>query len=115
MIAVAFSPNAALAFNIGDWVLTKYQGGAYYYPGVVKGVRGNTITTQYDAGEVDVQLSSNVKAYDWHPGTRVECNWLGQGIWYRGIIAGMQGDTNISINYDDGDQENTTTGLCRSQ
>ena len=115
LIAVTFAQNANAGFKIGQWVLTRYQGAAYYFPGVVVGINGNNVTTQYDDGDVETRPSHDVKPYDWHPGTRVECNFQGAGTWYPGAISAMQGDTGLSISYDDGDREDTITGLCRSR
>jgi len=99
----------------GQWVLSQFQGGAYYYPGVVIRQQGNMVTTRYDDGDVDTRPSNQVKRYNWRVGSRVECNYRRAGVWYRGRISGMQGDTGLYISYDDGDFENTVTGLCRSQ
>ena len=116
VLGVLLSTQIANAqFNPGQWVLSQYQGGVYYYPGVVVGQQGNMVTTRYDDGDIDTRPSNQVKHYNWRPGTRVECNYRGAGQWYRGRISGMQGNTGLSIAYDDGDFENTVTGRCRSR
>lgn len=117
LVAVALvllSVSSAAAFNPGDWVLGQWQGGIYYYPGVVAQVQGDLITIQYDDGDVDTRPWNQVKPYDWRVGSRVECNWQSGGTWYPGAITQL-GTVNLSIAYDDGDFENTRVSLCRSR
>ena len=114
LLALAFVQIAKAQYSPGQWVLVQFQGGVYYYPGVVARVQGNLVTTKYDDGDVYTRPANQVKPYNWHPGIRVECNFQGAGKWYPGRISGMQGDSGLSINYDDGDHENTVTGRCRS-
>jgi hypothetical protein len=45
-------------------------------------------------------------------GSRVQCNWRNLGKLYPGTVAQKNGDA-VFIHYDDGDQENTRTGMCR--
>jgi hypothetical protein len=113
LLALSISPAAA-AFKIGDWVLGQWQGGAYYYPGVVAQIQGNMITIQYDDGDVDTRPSNQVKPYDWRIGSRVECNWQSGGTYYPGHITQL-GTVNLSIAYNDGDFEHTTVSHCRSR
>lgn len=70
---------------------------------------------QYDAGTKDTLAIKQVRKYDWRVGSRVECLWAGGTDWYPGKISQMGKDgSSISILYDDGGCENTTTGACRS-
>ena len=46
-------------------------------------------------------------------GTRVSCNWQGQGRMYSGVIARRFGPTTIRVHYDDGDHETTSINICR--
>lgn len=114
LLIVVVSGSAASAQQKGDWVLGNYQGSGYWFAGVVDGVRGDKVTVQYDDGDRETLNRGNVKPYNWKVGTRVQCNFKGLGDWYDGKIAALSG-ANISINYDDGDKEKTTTGMCRSQ
>lgn len=45
-------------------------------------------------------------------GSRVQCNWRNLGKLYPGTVAQKNGDA-VFIHYDDGDQENTRTGMCK--
>jgi hypothetical protein len=104
----------AVAFEKGDWVLGQWQGGRYWYPGVVQHTTQDSVTIQYDDGDRATQPARQVKAYNWHAGSRVECNWQNGGRWYSGTITRLNTDR-LRINYDDGDTEATRTGSCRSQ
>lgn len=104
----------AVAQATGDWVLARFRGGAYWFPGIIRSVSGDRITVAYDDGDRETLPVSEVRPYNWTIGTRVECNFRGAGKWYPGVIASL-GGAQLGINYDDGDRERTTTGRCRSQ
>jgi hypothetical protein len=103
----------ATAQTKGDWVLGNYQGAGYWFPGVVEKLGGGKVTVRYDDGERETLDISDVRAYDWMIGMKVECNYKGKGDWYPGKIASLAGEK-IGIAYDDGDKETTKTGRCRS-
>ncbi len=100
----------------GDWVLAQWQGGVYWFPGVVESRTRDTITIAYDDGTRETRPANQVRYYDWRVGSRVECRWAGGNEWYGGRISAMDsGGSVISIAYDDGDREQTTTAMCRSR
>ncbi|MCB1606651.1 MAG: hypothetical protein KDI71_06715 [Xanthomonadales bacterium] len=108
--------SAAIAQQRGDWVLAQWQGGVYWFPGVVESRTRDTVTINYDDGTRETRPINQVKIYDWHVGSRVECRWAGGSDWYAGRITSMHpGGSKISIAYDDGDREQTTTAMCRSR
>jgi hypothetical protein len=104
----------APAFESGDWVLGRYQGGRYWYPGVVQRSSGDSVRIHYDDGGRETLPVSLVRRYDWQVGTRVQCNWQNRGSWYGGVIRSL-GNNSLRIDYDDGDSERTRTGMCRSR
>ena len=104
--------SPAAAFSEGDWVLAQWKGGEYWFPGVVESASGGKVTVAFDDGTRETRPSNQVRDYDWRVGSKVECNWKGQG-WYRGKITALSGEK-LSIAYDDGDKETTKTGRCRS-
>lgn len=106
--------GGASAQTKGDWVLSRYKGGDYLFPGIVQSLSGDRVTVAYDDGDQETLSLANVRPYDWAIGRRVECNFKGTGSWYPGVIASLSGGT-IGINYDDGDKERTNTGRCRSR
>jgi hypothetical protein len=110
------APAASFAQVPGDWVLGRWQGGPYWFPGVIQSVTDTTINISYDDGTVETLPRALVRRYDWRAGTRVECRWNGGDDWYPGRITYAAEDgVTLSIAYDDGDRETTRTGLCRSR
>jgi hypothetical protein len=112
--AIAVLALPALAFEKGEWVLGRYKGGEYWFPGVVRSDDGGTITVVYDDGDVEKLERAHVKAYNWKVGSRVSCRWKSGDKWYPGRITRLAG-SDLSVAYDDGDREDTKTGLCRSK
>jgi hypothetical protein len=43
----------------------------------------------------------------------VSCNWLGKGTRYSGRVAELRAGGRVFIQYDDGDQEETTPDMCQ--
>ena len=114
LLALAL-PAAASAQQPGDWVLAQWQGGSDWYPGVVQSRDGNQVTILYDDGTRETRPVNQVRAYDWHVGSRVVCRWT-DGRWYSATITAMAEDgLTISLLYDDGDTQITQTGRCRSE
>lgn len=110
-LAVAGTVQAQTA---GDWVLARYKGGDYWFPGVLQSVSGGRVVVAYDDGDRETMDLALVRPYNWTIGSKVECNFKGAGQWYSGTIASLAG-ADIGINYDDGDRERTKTGRCRSR
>ncbi|CAO3428019.1 agenet domain-containing protein [Azospirillum doebereinerae] len=106
--------GGAVAQTKGDWVLGRYKGGDYWFPGVIQSVTDSKAVVVYDDGDKETVTLSNLRPYDWKVGGKVECNYKGAGKWYSGVIASLDAE-NIGINYDDGDKEKTKTGRCRSK
>ena len=114
LMLMAFTVSPALAQQKGDWVLARWKGDVFWFPGVIGAVEQNEIVVLYDDGTWEKRPANDVKPYDWRPGSRVECDWKAGGRWYPGKIVAADG-ANLSILYDDGDKENTRTGRCRSR
>jgi len=117
VLALALAaPSAALAQVPGEWVLGRWQGDQYWFPGVIQSMTDTTINIAYDDGTVETLPYALVRPYDWTSGTRVECRWQEGEIWYPGQITFASPDgVSLSVAYDDGDREETRTGLCRSR
>jgi hypothetical protein len=100
----------------GDWVLAHWQeDDVWYFPAIVSARTGDQVAVQYDDGDVGTQPASEVRAFDWAVGTRLECRWSDER-WYPARIAQMNEDRfNIRVHYDDGDKEDTNTSRCRSR
>ena len=116
LAALALIVSTASAQQPGDWVLAQWQGGEYWFPGVVESRAGNKITIAYDDGTRETRPINQVRPYDWKIGSRVQCQWAGGTDWYAGRITAMSADgVTIHVAYDDGDREETRTAACRSQ
>ena len=111
---IALGSSSAYAQTVGDWVLGNYQKSGYWFAGIAESINGGKVTIRYDDGERETVSLRDVRPYDWMIGSRVECNFKMAGEWYPGTIASLAGEK-VGINYDDGDKETTTTGLCRSR
>ena len=42
--ALAATLSGAAAQTNGDWVLARYKGGPYWYPGIIQSVNGDRVT-----------------------------------------------------------------------
>lgn len=117
LAAVALSlSSAALAQEVGDWVLSPWQGSYEYYPGVIESRSGSVVTVRFDDGSFETRQADSVRMFDWGAGSRVTCRWS-DGRWYPARINSISSDGyNMQIRYDeDGVIENTTTGKCRTR
>lgn len=113
---VLLTSSGVSAQQSGDWVLARWKGNQYWFPGVVESRVGDDVTIAYDDGTRETLPTRLVRAYDWRVGSRVQCQWQGGAEWYSGKISAMSSDgVTISVAYDDGDREETRTGACRSQ
>jgi len=99
----------------GDWVLAHWQEDrTYLWPATVTAREGDVLTLQYDDGDSGTQTIDAVRAFDWAPGTRLECRWS-DDVWYWGTIAQAGASrADFRVLYDDGDKEATNTTRCRS-
>ena len=106
----------ASAQQSGDWVLARWKGDRYWFPGVVESRAGDELTIAYDDGTRETLPAKLVRPYDWRVGSRVQCRWQNGTEWYGGKITAMSADgVTIGVAYDDGDREQTRTGSCRTE
>ena len=110
-----FAPGAVHAQQVGDWVLSRWQSSAHYFPGVIIARSGNTFTIEFDDSARETRLVRDVRPYNWTTGSRIECRWT-DGNWYAARILMMGDDgTSLLVRYvDDGVEQRTKTGSCRS-
>lgn len=105
-------------FSPGDWVLGQWQGGRWWFPGVVHSIgEDGSIAIQYDDGTSEIRPANQVKTYDWRVGSKIDAIWSGNGGWYAAeIIEADPGGSNLTVRFlDDGIVEETVTGRCRSE
>jgi hypothetical protein len=113
--ALVAVPAAAQAQQVGDWVLAPWQDSVQVFPGVVSARSGNAVTIRFNDGTVETRLADELRPFDWTTGTPVECQWT-DGNWYAAHIL-MMGNDGLSmlVRYDDdGVEQKTRTGRCRS-
>lgn len=112
--ATAAAPQTA-QLGAGDWVLAHWQEDrTYFWPATITARTGDELTLQYDDGDVGTQDVDDVRAFDWAPGTRLECRWS-DDVWYWATIAQTGASrADFRVQYDDGDKEATNTSRCRS-
>ena len=105
------------AQSTGDWVLARWRGGDYWFPGVVESRTGSKVTVAYDDGTREVLYVDKVRPYEWKVGSDIQCRWKGGATWYAARITGMSNadGSQITVLYEDGISENTRTGSCRSR
>ena len=109
-IAVAMAMAITASAQASDKILATWSDG--WYPGTVTGRVAGNFRVIFDDGDQAVVPPSGVRPLDWTKGTRLQCNWLGRGIYYWGVVSELS-ESKLSINYDDGDRENTIIGRCR--
>ena len=105
--------GTAFANSPGDLVLAKWGDGNYYPARVAEVNDGKVLVSFYD-GDVGEVANADVKKFDWKEGSKVQCEWKAKGKYYSGTIKKMKVEW-VHISYDDGDQEETGIGRCRSK
>lgn len=115
-LVIALTSPTAMAQNVGDWVLSPYQGSRMLFPGIVESRSGPNITIRFDDGDVETRPASTVRLYDWRVGSRISCVWT-DGNWYNATIQAVGRDGySLTVRYDDdGVVQNTKTGRCRTR
>lgn len=103
------------ALQPGNWVLGRYRGGAYYFPGIVQHVGPDgAVTIAYDDGDRETLPAEAARPYDWAVGSRIEAVWSGDGEWYGAvIIAAADNGADLTVRFDDGIEQTTVTARCR--
>lgn len=98
----------------GDWILAQWRGGHFWYPGVVHSIgEGGSVAIRYDDGSSEIRPANQVRRYDWTVGSRIHALWPGDGKWYEAVIVAMEGETGVTVCYEDGVTEKTVTSRCR--
>lgn len=93
---------------LGQW------GDGFWYPGSITARNGALAHVAFDDGDQADLPPSRIRPLEWSVGSRVQCNWKSHGRYYQGTITRSSGQA-IHVSYDDGDQEDTYIGKCRSR
>lgn len=112
---LAALPATVQAQQVGDWVLAPWQDSVQLFPGVVAARSGDAVTIRFDDGATETRLADELRPFDWTAGSFVECRWT-VGNWYaaRILVMGNDGLTMLVRFDDDGVEQRTRTGRCRS-
>lgn len=105
--------TALWAWDTGDRCLGQWSDG-YWYPATVVNTGEGVYNVAFDDGDSAALSDSQIRSIDWNVGSAIECNWKGGGSYYPGTITKKSGDS-IHMSYEDGDEEDTTIGKCRSR
>ncbi len=114
LFLLIFGLSALQAFDIGDRVMADWSGDTYYYPGTVILIEENryfVIFDDFDREWLDTDL---LRPEDIDAGSRVECRWEGDFVYYPGAVRKRVKDA-IHVLYDDGDEEFTTIAHIRME
>lgn len=114
LVLASMLASSALAMDPGDRVLVIWGNGKYEFPGRLTAVEGDQATVSYDDGTTETVPSHKVRPFDWAEGTAVSCRWKGGEKWYRGDILTIT-DPHLRVRYEDTEEEDTVTSLCRCQ
>jgi hypothetical protein len=95
---------------LAEKVLGRWSDG--WYVGTVVEKINDKSKIVFDDGDQAIVQSTEIRPLNWTSGTRVQCNWKGNGSYFWATIISTSGDT-ISIRYDDKIEENTFVGRCR--
>lgn len=99
-------------FREGTRVLARWPLEDWYYPATVSSVENSRYYITYRDGDTAWVERSDLRLERVSTGSRVYCNWKSSGKYFPGVISARKGDA-ISINYDDGDYEETTMRCVR--
>jgi hypothetical protein len=108
----AVGPPETSVWRIGDRVLVNWTRDSYWYPGTISDKKESLYFINYDDGDKEWVNATRIRAEEIAPGDRVYCNWKNRGTYYPGTVTRRTG-LSIHINYDDGDQEDTTISFVR--
>jgi hypothetical protein len=117
------SPTAS--FHVGDRVSCNWLGKGAFYEGIIGELRARgRVFVQYDDGdteETSFQMcrpsnatTTTLPGKKFRAGDRVSCNWKGGGAFYEGKVQRVLASSRLFIQYDDGDQEETSAGMCKA-
>lgn len=112
-LVMILTVTAVWAWTNGDRCLGQWSDG-YWYPATVVEAGEDAYSVAFDDGDSATLSDSQIRSIDWNVGTAVECNWKGGGSYYPGSITRKSGDA-IHVSYEDGDEEDTSIGKCRSR
>jgi hypothetical protein len=105
---------AAQPLGAGARVECNWQAKGTFHPARVKSVSGDNVTVTYDDDTGETLKATGCRRFvsSFDPGGRVSCDWQGRGTHFPATVASRSGDK-LSVTYDDGVKEDTSTVRCR--
>jgi hypothetical protein len=110
--AIRMNLDSPRMWQVGTRVMARWKADGFWYPAAIIDTKDGLWQVRYTDGVKEWLEAREIFKYAVTPGDRVEGNWLGGGLYYRGTVTSRKGK-NIHISYDDGDQEDTTTDMVR--
>src|ERR1700676_4348711 len=98
-------------WQAGDRVLASWLD-AYFYPGRVRQVQGESCEIAFDDGDTAWVHAANVRKPDFTVGSEVFCRFHAGPMYLPGTIETQIGEK-IQVKYENGDMEWTTVSMVR--
>ena len=95
----------------GQRVFAQWSDG-FSYPASVQACDTQSVKVTFDDGAVSLIEPDHVKPIDLAIGDRIFARWQKGAAYFPGQIADMEGE-NLTVHYDDGEQEQTTVSMTR--
>src|SRR5438477_495763 len=96
----------------GDRVLATRLDDEFWYPGTVRAIEGEQLHVYFDDGDHEWMPAERVAENELAAGSRVYVRFQRGPVYYPGRISRREGDR-ISVDYDDGQKEDTSIALVR--
>ncbi|MCB1316658.1 MAG: putative Ig domain-containing protein, partial [Leptospiraceae bacterium] len=104
--------NNTSDFKRGDTVLAIWPDNEYWYAARIRRISGKRVTVDYyDGDEATLDLDTQIRPFNWRPGTQLWCEWSGDGYYYEVTIERIEGRT-MHVVYEDGDEEDRDLSDC---
>jgi hypothetical protein len=106
-------PAAPAGWKAGDRVLANWRGSGYWFPGVIREIQNGRVAIEYDDGEQALVDVGQLSPEDLRVGDQVDGRWKAGPYFWPGTITARTGNA-VTIQYNDGDVENTTLAFVRT-
>lgn len=106
-------PASVLAFEPGQKVLARFEGGPAWFSGVVESSDAQGVVVLYHDGDRERRPIDEVRPFDWRVGTPIQCNWDGTFSWVSGEIVEIEG-LRLVFRFGEGQELDIPIAFCRS-
>jgi hypothetical protein len=112
LMIVLTACGAARAENESKRAFARWEADGYCYPVKIEKQKEGNVFVRYTDDVTEWAPAWRVGYYTVGVGDEVFGNWKNRGLYYRGKVTKRDGN-DIHIQYDDGDEEDTTIDLIR--